>query len=150
MPRDLATVIRLRQWEVDEQRRLLAEWMAAEQRALDLSAALAQGLKAEQRIAAAHPLTADLTYGSFAAAYLAKQEECAAALAEARANIQIVQDRLGEIFRELKTFEIAQAARDERERKEVERKDQIALDEVALNLHRREGRGDLAGPRGEG
>ncbi|SDH51692.1 flagellar FliJ family protein [Roseospirillum parvum] len=140
MARDLATVIRLRQWEVDEQRRALAEWLAAEQRALDLQAALAEGLKAEQRIAAGNPMTSGLTYGPFATAYLAKQEELAQALANTRARIQQTQDRLAETFKELKTFEIAQAARDERARKELARKDQMVLDEVALNLHRRQGK----------
>jgi flagellar biosynthesis chaperone FliJ len=51
--------------------------------------------------------------------------------------IDAARDELAEAYRRLKTFEVTQEQREDAEEKEFNRREQIDLDEIGLNLHRR-------------
>ena len=55
-----------------------------------------------------------------------------------REQIEAARDELSEAYRRLKTFVITQEQRDEAEALEESRLEQIELDEMGLELHRRE------------
>lgn len=140
----LAGVIRLHKFQVDEKRRALAELQRREQQILDEQAALAAEMQAE--IAAVrNNVELGRVFPAYAARHKVLRERVAAALTDIRRRIQAAQEDLAEAFLELKTFEITQANRDLRARKERERKDQVAQDEIGLMLHRRRGTGGGGG-----
>lgn len=137
MGKDLATLIRLSKWGVDEKRRALAELLRREESIIDAQGALEEELRNEQRIATQDMEVAGFIYSGYAKRYMARREELAQALKNVRIMIAAAQDQLAEAYRELKTYEISQAARERREREEEARKERAVLDEIGLTLHRR-------------
>lgn len=132
----LKGVIRLHKFQVDEKRRALAELQRQEQTILDRQAALRAELEREQA-AVRENAALGIVFGAYAARYRQRRDQLAQALTELRRRITEAQDDLAEAFLDLKTYEITQANRDLREKKEREQKEQAALDEMGLMLHRR-------------
>lgn len=137
MPRDLRGVIRLRKWEVDEKRRRMAEFLRQEAAILERRRLLEEEIARENAFAAGHVRESGATFGNYAARVRQRRLQLDAALDKVRGLIEEVRNELGDVFRELKTYELAQEARDEREHRERERKEQILLDELGLELYRR-------------
>lgn len=135
--KDLHTVIRLRKWDVDEKRRELGALLAEEINLRERRAALDEEIRAENDCARSHVGEADLTLGSYAARAHARRTQLDAAIEEAYKRVQAAQDELAEMFKDLKTFELAQEARDEAERQERNRKEQGVMDDIGLELFRR-------------
>jgi flagellar export protein FliJ len=86
--------------------------------------------------------SAGLLEGSTFAPYLkhweTRHEQFLQVLAQVREQIEAARDELSDAYRRLKTFEITQEQRDEAEVLEENRLEQIELDEMGLELHRRE------------
>ncbi len=59
-------------------------------------------------------------------------------LKEVNAKITKAQDAMREAFGELKKIEIIQKTREDDERREIDRKESLMLDEIGLEIHRRE------------
>jgi flagellar biosynthesis chaperone FliJ len=51
--------------------------------------------------------------------------------------VELARDELAEAFRQHKTYEITQANRDRRAQEEADRQEQIVLDDVGQEIHRR-------------
>ncbi len=134
---DLKTIIRVRKWEVDEKRRELGALLAEEAALLSRRTALDEEVLAENACAREHVREADFTLGSYAARAHSRRLQLDAALAEANRRVEAARDELAQMFKDLKTFELAQEARDEAERKERDRKEQVVMDEIGLELFRR-------------
>lgn len=133
----LKTLIRLAKFDVDEKRRALTALQTREDQILDHIAQGEAQLKEEQRLAAGDATGIGFLYGAFHRAWMDRKVEMENQLLLVRAQIELARDQLAESFRQLKTYEVTQANREQRERDEIERKDQIFLDEVGLNIHRR-------------
>jgi flagellar export protein FliJ len=137
MAKGLKTLIRLAKWAVDEKRKVLTALQAREE---EMIAALDQHerqLAEEQRIAAADATGVGFVYGAYASAWLNRKAEMEMRLLNLRHQIEAARDDLAEAFRQQKTYEITQANREKRERAEAERKEQVRLDEIGLNVFRR-------------
>lgn len=134
---DLETLIRLRKFEVDERQRAMALLLRREEAVLSGIDALENEKKAE----AAFMSQAGVWEGSTFPAYLeqwdVRRDQFRQALNQVRAMIEQARDELSEAYRRLKTFEITQEQRDELEALEDSRLEQIELDEMGLELHRR-------------
>lgn len=137
MSGDLKTVIRVRRWEIDEKRRDLGALLAEEAALLSRRTALAEEIQAENACAREHVREADFTLGTYAARAHSRRLQLDAAIADANRRIEEARDELAQMFKDLKTFELAQEAREEAERKERDRKEQIVMDEIGLELFRR-------------
>ena len=133
---DLRPLIRYHKWRLDEKQRALAELRNHEDRILADTAQLEETIKAEQRAAGANYEVA-FGYGNFARAAIGRREQFARALAEVRQHIAVASDELAEVFREVKTYELAQEERDKRQAEERRHKENIDLDETAQIGHRR-------------
>lgn len=134
---DLETLIRLRKFEVDERQRAMAMLMRREEAVLSGLDALDK----EKQNEAAFMSEAEIWAGSTFTAYLkhweTRRDQFAQALQQVRAQIEQARDELSDAYRRLKTFEITQEQRDEAEALEDNRLEQIELDEMGLELHRR-------------
>ena len=133
----IKTLIRLSKFNVDEKRRALTALQAREDQLLDDIAKGEERLKEEQRIASADATGIGYLYGAYHRAWMQTREDQERALAAVRAQIELARDELAEAYRELKTYEVTQANREKAEREEADRKEQIFLDEVGMNMHLR-------------
>lgn len=132
----LRRLVRYRRHLLDEKRRELRD---LEERAAAVDAAIAdldESVIAEQRFAR-KSREAIGTYGGFARAALDRRSTLLEALSEANAKVESARDGLLEMFSEAKRYEIGLEHQLEQEREELERRAQGAIDEAALNLHRR-------------
>lgn len=133
----LKTLIRLSKFNVDERRRTLTALQAREDQILDEIAKGEHRLKVEQGIAAADAAGVGYLYGAYHRAWMKTRADQERTLAAVRAQIETARDELAEAYRELKTYEVTQANREKQERQEADSKEQVFLDEVGLNIHRR-------------
>lgn len=132
----LDSLIRINRYKLDERRRQLAELERLVERLRSESLRLEQELTSEQQIAAASH-EAGHAYGSYARDIIERREKLAASIADAEAQILAARDALAESFREVKRYEITAANRGIRERLAADRRQRIAQDEVASQIHRR-------------
>ena len=135
--KDLHTLIRLRKWDVDEKQRALAVLLRQEEEIIARQADLEAEVESELAFTATLPADQRGTL----AAYLKRCDEfrqrLAGVLEEVRRQIAGAQNELAEAYRRLKTFEITQEARDAAEAAEERRAEEIELNELGLELHRR-------------
>lgn len=134
---DLAPLLRLGRWQVDEQRRQLGALLTREDALVEERAALDAELVEQQAAAAGDSMGAGLTFAGYLAAH---GERCAAldrAVAALRAEIEAAREQLAEAYRQVKTYELVVAAREKRAAEERARKEQIVLDDIGQTLHRR-------------
>ena len=132
---DLKGVIRLHKFRVDEKRRALGELLAAEAELIARLSAMDAELERERQ--AAQSEEAGFTFEAYYQHYRQRRAQIEGMLVELRERLDAAQDDLAESFKELKTFEISQENREKRDAAERERKEQIQLDEIAQQLHRR-------------
>lgn len=135
----LKTLIRLSKFNVDEKRRVLTALQAREDQVLaEIRQAEAQ-LAREHKMATDNPTTVGFAFPAYYRAWTQLRNGLEQALMAVRQQIEVARDELAEAFREQKTYEVTQTNREKREREEADRKEQIFLDEVGLNMHRRKG-----------
>ena len=135
--RDLQTLIRLRKFEVDERQRAMAVSLRREEAVLNGI----EALRVEKQTETSFMEQAGVWEGSTFTAYLEhweiRRQQFLDALANVRAQIEQAREQLSDAYRRLKTFEITKETRDEDEEREENRLEQIDLDEMGLDLHRR-------------
>jgi flagellar protein FliJ len=138
MAQDISALIRLKKFTVDEERRKLGELLGHEAELTRREQALEAGVKREQALASADPTgICAQSYGRFAESVVRDRARMRDARAKLEAAIARQQDVVAEAYREFKTVEILQQNRDRRTALELSRKEQIAMDEIAANNHRR-------------
>lgn len=134
--KDLGALIRYKKWMLDEKRRVLAE---AELLARNLRNDLAQmalTAEREQQIAGENP-EAGYNYAEYLTAIAKRRETIMQSIASLEEQTRAARDEVAAAFEELKRYEITQAQRDKEQKAALAAKEQAALDEVALNTHRR-------------
>ncbi len=137
MGKTLANLIRLHKYRVDEKRRALGllygELHELEQKLKDLLDQVEQ----EKEIARSAPDQAMFSYGRFHQRAMGIREEIKAAIAAKEQEVEAAREEVNEAFRELKVYEEAEKNRIKREEDERTRKENIEMDEIAMNLFRR-------------
>ena len=136
MAKNLNTVIRLNEWTVDERRRELGEVLRALAALEDGLERLRQELIKEQNAVMASPGEAGFFYGNYAQAVIGRRQTLNDGIQRMEAQVAAARERLNEAYRELKKFEVAQKTRDERQARELARREQGILDEIGLTLFR--------------
>lgn len=137
MAANIKNLIRLHEWNVDEKRRKLGELLRLQGELEDQMKQLEEDLVRQQRAAAADPTLAGLTYGAFAEQAIKRRENLQDSIDQMEFVIGHAQDELSEAYQELKKYEIVERNRQRRYELEQTRREQIMLDEIALNQHRR-------------
>ena len=137
MGKTLENLIRLYKFNVDEKRRalgvLFAQLNDLEQKVHDLDAQVEH----EKKVANSSPDQALFAYGRFHQRAMDMREEFLQAIAAKQQEVDIARDEVNEAFRELKVYEEAEKNRKKREEEERTRKENIEMDEIAMNLYRR-------------
>lgn len=134
---EIKTLIRVQSWSVDEQRRMLNQLLDREQTIIEDGHRMDRQLIAEQQVAAADPAMAGFAYVAYAKNHRTKRDNLNTLLTALRVEIEQQRDALAEAYRELKVLEEVKKNWFKAEQAEEARREQIDLDEIAQNLHRR-------------
>lgn len=135
--KDLHSLIRLRKWDVDEKRRALATLLRHEESVVERQRALEDEIRAEIEFANQAPVELRGTLPGYLARSDEMRQRLAEALREVQARVAYAQEELADSYRRSKTLEVTQASRDKAAAQEEDRKEEMDLNEVGLNLFRR-------------
>ncbi len=137
MAKGLATLVRVNEWTVDEKRRVLGQRLRELDELEQALLRLEHEVVAEQRSAAANPGEAGFLYGSYAEGVIHRRQQFEAAIKSKEAEAAIAREALNDAYRELKKYEVIRDTRARQELAERDRKDQLLLDDLGIENHRR-------------
>lgn len=129
----LAVLIRLRRWRLDEERRQLGRLSAEGEQARQALAVLEAEVERERQSAADEEV--GFAYAVYADRARRRRSEMVAAVERAEAAAAAQREVMLLCHREMRSAELAEEARAERQAREFERREQIASDELALMVH---------------
>ena len=132
----LDSLIRLHRWQLDEQRRRVAELEALAAKLRGDVQRLDAEQTSEQEFAGRSP-EASFGYGSYASALIERRRKLHQSLVDAEKQINAAREALAEAFQEAKRYEIAAAKRVLSQRLMQERAEQNTMDELASDIRRR-------------
>lgn len=130
-------MIRARRWQLDGQRREIAALEAIAAARRDAATRFEIEVIREQERARLDDVGAYAYARGYADAVIAHRASLARALVAAESAVDERRAAIAESFADLKRLEIARDARLRRERLERDRRAANALDELAIDLHRR-------------
>lgn len=134
--RTLETLIRVQKRQLDQLRRELA---GLEQLAVDLRQQAADLEKevVQQQGLARSTAEGAFAYPGYARQVIARREKVAASIADVDVRLAAMRERVAEAFQELKRYDIVLSNRRLQARMEADRREQLLLDEMGLEAHRR-------------
>jgi flagellar export protein FliJ len=133
---EIATLLRVQSWTVDEHRRMLGQMLGREEGLIEDGLRMDRELLLEQQVAAEAPTLAGHSYAAFAFNYRDRRANLEKLLALLRVEIEQQRDRLADAYRELKLLEEVRNNWRKAEQAERARIDQATMDEIAQNLYR--------------
>jgi flagellar FliJ protein len=134
--RGLPTLIRVRQWELEEKRRKLADLEGLGAQLEEAIARLDDEVKMEQGVAGASN-EVSFAYAPYAQAAIERRRTLVMSLDDVRQQIEAAAQEVTVAYQELKKYEVAQDNRRRRARTEANRREQIVLDDIAIETFRR-------------
>ncbi|MBL4639906.1 MAG: flagellar FliJ family protein [Kordiimonadaceae bacterium] len=132
----LKNIIRLRQWELDEIRVVLAD-LLRERDAMVHQIEMLEAEVVEQSKAKSLEVFS-ISVGAYMAGVKKKRDQIIAAIIEKDKEIDVQQEKVADGFRELKTFEIAEDQQQKRMVLEENRLEQQSFDELGIQNHARQ------------
>lgn len=132
----LDTLIKLHRWQLDEQRRKVAEFESLAEKLRGELLRLDQDEVSEQQIAS-ESHEANYAYSGYARALIDRRNKLMKSVEETEQQISQARAELADAFAEVKRYEIAAANRLLAKHRGVERIRQQELDEVAIDGYRR-------------
>lgn len=136
---DYKSLIRIRKWELDEQRRQLGELNTALNRILLEQQRVAEALQREQLAVAnaTAEFVAANALANFTERTLDTQRQLARAVEVLEQQITEKAEDIRLAYQEMKKFELAQEELDAAEAAEQRRRETIELDDIAIEAHAR-------------
>jgi len=131
-------LIKLHKFELDEKQRVLKELETTRASIATAIEMLENEIVKEQ--GAARASETGYGYGPFAAASIKRRERLKLALNDATMQVDSARNLVTEAFGEFKKYEFTKASRDAETKKESDRRDRIALDELGAVAHVRKRR----------
>jgi len=139
---DYKALIRIRRWELDEQRRQLGELNDALNTILNEKLRLLDELHREQKAVTEADFLAASAIGNFTDRILKQQRQLEQARRSIEQQIEEKTEEVRQAFQELKKFELAQEEIEAQEAAEQNRRETIELDDIAVDSHSRRQRED--------
>lgn len=133
MKNSLQTLTRIQKFQIDEQRKILNDYLAKEGKILNDLKRMFLEYEKEKEFAAKQGYVGD--FGAYTKRWMQYKEALEQALEDVRRKIAEVRDIISDMFKEQKTYEIVDKNRKEREIKEEELKSQKMLDEIGTNAY---------------
>ncbi|MCH8862770.1 MAG: flagellar FliJ family protein [Proteobacteria bacterium] len=129
------SVIRLQKWQVDEQRRQVADLEGLLMDLTQRAQALEQEILKEQEVAADQNVA--FIYGNYVRHAISRRETLQRSIVDAEVAAVAARDVLTELYQDMKRYEIAKDRHDARQALKENRAEQAELDDIALKMHRR-------------
>ncbi|MBT7732771.1 MAG: hypothetical protein HN701_13760, partial [Rhodospirillaceae bacterium] len=129
-------LLQLREFELDERRRESGKVLSEVNFLQDEITRLHEELKSEQKIAA-ESLEARFLYNEFASSVIRKREWLTAAIKLKEEEYERAREKVTEAYREMRKAEIIRDDLMEKTKKHQQALEQVELDEIAQNIHRR-------------
>ena len=133
----LPTLIRVYRWELEEKRRQLADREELRDEFVRELRRLEKSLIENQK-AAAYSTEVASTYGQYAVQVIERRKVLKQSIEEAQTVVNEATDTVHKAFQEVKKYETAQERIEARLLKEENRREQIELDDIGLNMFRRD------------
>ena len=137
----LSTLIRLHRRQLDERRRRVVELETLTETTRGRVSALDEAVAAEGR-AADEDLAIRASYPAYVTAAGQQRRKLLATLETLACELAEAEEAVTSAFQELKRYELAEEARQRRERELLARRERIMLDEMAIESFRREAAAD--------
>ena len=137
MAANMKNLIRLHEWTVDEKQRKVGELARLQDELETQLKNLDEEHAREQVTAANDPMGAGLTYPAYHEHVRQRRDNLKDSIVQMDIVINYARDELSEAYRELKKYETVEKGRQERAEREIARREQVMLDEIALNQFRR-------------
>ena len=129
-------LVRLREFELDERRRESANILNEVNMLQDEMTKLDERLKAEQKIAS-ESLEARFVYNEFASGVIRQREWLTAAIRVKEEEYESSREKVAHAYGEMRKAEIVRDEAVKNEKQRVQSLEQIEMDEIAQNIHRR-------------
>ncbi len=137
MAKDFKALVRLNDWEVDQKRRVLAEQLRQLENLIGLLEALEEEIRHEQAQAANMPTEGGMLYGSYAEHAIRRREDYQSRIAQQEHAVEDAREELRVAFLEFKKYEISEDRRVARIEAEINKAEQLDLDEVGVTQYNR-------------
>jgi hypothetical protein len=132
--KSIATLIRVKQWALDEKRRALGDLERLRAEMVQRGAALEAEIAAEQGAAPADVV--QFAYAAYVRRAMGQREALAASITGLDTQIEEAQLEIGELFGELKRYERVREMADQKAALELRRRETANFDEIAGRRHR--------------
>ncbi len=132
----LKSLIRVHTWALNEKRRKLAGMVQLRERLNDDLRRLREEQEREQK-AASSSFEGTIAYPTFIAAALERRKRLRNSIANLEPAIEAAREEVNAEFQEVKSYEIAQDNLARRQQRDRARREQILLDDLGGQLHRR-------------
>lgn len=137
MAKDFKSLVRLNDWEVDQKRRILAEQLRQLENLIGLLEALEEEIKQEQAHAASMPTEGGILYGPYAEQAIRRREDYQNRIVQQERAVEDAREELRVAFLEFKKYEISEDRRVARIEAEIERDEQLELDQIGITQYNR-------------
>ncbi|MGB0631418.1 MAG: flagellar export protein FliJ [Alphaproteobacteria bacterium] len=135
----LPGLIRVNQWKVDEQRRKVTELETFADKLAMQIIQLESDMKREGE-GSGESVDASQAYSAFLKGAMAQRDTLRDSIEDLHQQIASAKDELAAAYRELKSYEIAQANRERHQARKKELLDRVKMDEIGMTMFRRGGR----------
>ena len=129
-------LVRLREFELDERRRESGDILNEVNMLQDEMIRLNESLKVEQKIAS-ESLEARFLYNEFASGVIRQREWLTAAIRVKEEEYECSREKVAHAYGEMRKAEIVRDEAVKTEKQRVQTLEQIEMDEIAQNIHRR-------------
>ncbi len=133
MRNSLQTLGRIKKFELDELQRRLATELEQETSLEKQRRSLIADYEQEKEFAQQNPGIGD--FGAYTDLYLKRRRVLEDNLTEVRQRIEALRDKMAEVYKDRKTYEIVDDNRQKRRRKEIDAREQKMLDEIGTSAY---------------
>ena len=133
MKSSLQTLSRIQKFQIDEQRKILNEYLDKEEKLIKDLKRMMLEFEREKDFSREKGYVGD--FGAYTKRYLQYKEATELMLEQVQTKIAEVRDIISDMFKEQKTYEIVDKNRQDKELKEEELKAQKLLDEIGTNTY---------------
>lgn len=131
----LEGLIRVHKWRLEEERKTLGNLLHMRETFVRATQEIRAEIAREKE--AANDVTVSFTFGPYVKAAMNRIEALSRSINETDVAIGEAEDRVAAAYREERKYELAFEARRKRDAERLDRSERIAMDEIALNQHRR-------------
>jgi len=131
----LSGLIKMQKWQVDEKRRAIADLEGARLQLISQISGLDKDYENEKKLMGEQSIPVD--FQAFSTHYKERRANLEKSVSEYDASIELERDALSELYQELKQYETVVERRKQREKDRLNKIEQNELDEIGLNIHRK-------------